>query len=186
MNIIGLSGSPRKGGNTDILLQTALRGARSAGAETALFYLNDMNIRGCQACCICKKTGQCAVQDDMQTIYNAIDESDAVIIGSPIYFGRMSAQLALVMDRLFAYLKPDFTTRLPNGKKYSLIFVYTQPDFSRFLPCINGVAEILEWLGFESGFEPFVGAGLADAGAVLKNRPFLDAAFTMGKVLATR
>jgi len=186
MKIFGLVGSPRKGGNTDILVQTALKGAQSQGAETSIVYLNDLNIRGCQACYACKKTGRCSVNDDMQIIYRLIDESDAVIIGSPIYFGRISAQLAPVMDRFFAYLKPDFTTRLRPGKKYSLIFSYTQPDFTCYLPCINAIAQVLDWLGFEPGYEPFVGAGLADAGAVLKNRLFLDAASAMGKTLVTK
>jgi multimeric flavodoxin WrbA len=186
MKIVGLVGSPRKNGNTDTLLQKAMEGAKSLGAETTLFYLNDLNLRGCQACYACKKTGKCAVKDDMTNIYQAIDEADAVIIGSPIYFGRFTAQLGLVMDRLFAYLRPDFTSSLAKGKKYALVFTHNQPDPALYKPCIAAVDQVLGRLGFESGPKPLVGAALGDAGAAINNNQYLQAAFAMGKELANR
>jgi multimeric flavodoxin WrbA len=186
MKIVGLVGSPRKNGNTDALLQKAMQGAKAQGAETTLFYLNDLNLRGCQACYTCKKTGKCAVNDDMTGIYRAIDEADAVIIGSPIYFGRFTSQLAPVMDRLFAYLKPDFTSSLAKGKKFGLVFTYNQPDPTLYSACINSVAQVFGRLGFEAGPKPLVRAGLGDPDAALKNEQYLQAAFALGKELASR
>jgi multimeric flavodoxin WrbA len=186
MKIVGLAGSPRKNGNTDTLLQKVAQGAKTQGAETTLFYLNDLNIRGCQACYACKKTGKCAVNDDMTGIYRAIDEANAVIFGSPIYFGRFTAQLAPAMDRLFAYLRPDFTSSLAKGKKYGLVFTYNQPDPALYSACITSMMQVLGRLGFEAGPKPLVGAGFGASDAEIKKEQYLQAAFVLGKELASR
>jgi multimeric flavodoxin WrbA len=184
MKIVGLVGSPRKNGNVDTLIQKALEGAKSNDAQTTILYLNDLKIRGCQACCACKKTGKCAMNDDMTTVYRAIDEADAVIIGSPIYFGRFSAQLAPVMDRLYAYLKPNFTSALGKGKKVGLIFAQNQSDPSLYSGCIDAVGKSLKGIGFETELQPIIGAGLGDLDAASKNDKFLNEAFALGKELA--
>jgi len=186
MKIVGLIGSPRKNCNTDMLVQKAMEGAKTLGAETILFYPNDLHIRGCQACYACKKTGTCAVKDDMTGIYRAIDEADSIIIGSPIYFGRFTAQLAPVMDRLFAYLRPDFTSSLAKGKRAGLVFTYNQPDPTLYLTCINSMAQVLGRLGFEAGPKPLVGAGFGARDAELRKEQYLQAAFALGKELASR
>ena len=88
--VIGFNGSPRKGWNTYQLVQSALEGARSAGAETKFYQLYDLKIRGCQGCMLCKKdekhAGKCVIKDDLTPILKEIQEADAVIFGSPIYF----------------------------------------------------------------------------------------------------
>jgi multimeric flavodoxin WrbA len=168
---------------TDILVQKALEGAKAQGAETKIFYLNELKIRGCQACGSCKKTGECSIHDDMTEIFREINEADAIIIGSPVYFGRFTAQLAPVLDRLFAYLKSDFTSSLDANKKFSLVFTQGQPNVDLYLNTINGVAQSLSRIGFEAGPKPLVGAGLGDVGATLKNENYLQTAFTIGKDL---
>lgn len=184
MKIVGLVGSPQKNGNIDTLLQKAMEGAKAQGAETALFYLNELNLHGCQGCYGCKKAGKCVVQDDMTQIYSAINGADAVIIGSPIYFGRFTAQLALAMDRFFAYLRPDFSSTLPQGKKYGMVFSQAQPDPALYSNCIQAVGQVLERLGFEAGPKPLVGAGLGAPDAAGKNQQYLQTAFTIGEELA--
>ena len=184
MKLVALVGSPRKGGNTDTLLQKVAEGFSSQGGETQTFYLNDLNLRGCQACYACKKTGQCVVKDDTAEIFKAINAADAVVIGSPIYFGRFTAQLALVMDRLFAYLKPDFSSSLAPGKKYGLVFAQNQPDPKLYAGCIDGVAQVLGRVGFAAGAKPLVGSGLGAADAALQNEQYLQAAAALGKELA--
>ena len=187
MKAIGLVGSPRKGGNVDILLQKALEGARDKGAETTLFYLNDMHIRGCQACFACKKTGKCVVKDDMQAIYQAIDEADGVIMGSPVYFGRISAQLAPVLDRLYAYLMPDSSSTLAQGKKCGLVFTQGQPNSALYLPSFESLAQVMGRLGFEPGSSSaLIGAGLRELGAAAQNEQYLQQAYAMGGQLVAR
>ena len=103
MKILGFVGSPREGGNTEILVKEVLKGADESGAETEIVYLNKLDIKPCQACMHCKSNnGECATDDDMQTIYNQLKESDAVVLGSPIYMWQMSAQTKLFTDRLYA------------------------------------------------------------------------------------
>lgn len=186
MKIIGLVGSPRKNGNIDVLLQKALAGAEAQGSETAIYYLNEENIRGCQACGGCKKVGKCVVEDGLTEIFTAIDAADGVILGSPIYFGRFTAQTALFMDRLFGYLKPDFSSSLAKGKKYALIFTQNQPDSGTYTNTIKAAAQELELIGFTSDIKPLVGTGLPNAGMVRENKQLLQAAYAIGQDLARR
>jgi multimeric flavodoxin WrbA len=186
MKIVGLIGSPRKNGNTDVLVQKALEGAKAQGAETTLFYLNELNIRGCQACYACKKTGHCVVNDDMAEIYRVINEADGIILGSPVYFGRFTAQVSLFMDRLFAYLKPDFTNSLGAGKKIALVFTQNQPNANLYEGLINSTAQVLTRIGFESGPNPLVGTGLGAAGIALEKEEYVQAALDIGTELASR
>ncbi|MDA8172689.1 MAG: flavodoxin family protein [Nitrospiraceae bacterium] len=92
-------GSPRKGGNTQILLDEAMRGAREKGAEIAYFDLNNMKIGGCQDCGVCAETCCCHINDDMQLVYQAIRESYRFILASPIFFAGVSAQAKAMIDR---------------------------------------------------------------------------------------
>jgi len=73
MKVLGIYGSPRKGGNTDQLLDKVLEGARSAGAEVKRVYTRELNLCGCIECGGCDKTGECVVQDDMQKVYPLLD-----------------------------------------------------------------------------------------------------------------
>lgn len=185
MKIIGLVGSPRKNGNTDVLVQKALEGAQSAGNETALFRLNELNIRGCQACLGCKKAGKCVIDDDLAGVFKAIDEADGVVLGSPIYFGRFTAQTALFMDRLYGYLQPDFSSSLGAGKKAALVFTQGQPDASLYEGTINAASQSLTRVGFLTGPKPLVGSGLRDIGTARENEQLLQAAYNIGQELTT-
>jgi len=186
VKVIGLVASPRKNGNTDILLRKALEGARAEGAETEIYYLNELSIRGCQGCYGCKKTGKCVIKDDLVKVFAAIDEANSVILGSPVYFGRFTAQLALLMDRLYAYIKPDFTSHLGSGKKFGLVFTQGQADDGLYTELIRSTAKVLERIGFVAGPGALVGAGLREAGAVRKQELFLQEAFAIGRVLAVQ
>src|SRR5512135_2363070 len=85
MKVVAFFGSPRIGGNTDILLQEALKPIKAAGHEVVQYNLNAMNIRPCQDCGGCTKTGVCIMQDAMTEIYDAIRTADRFIIASPIF-----------------------------------------------------------------------------------------------------
>jgi len=97
--IIGISGSPRKDGFTDALLTEALDGARSAGAVTEKIILSELNLRPCQYCPDTSDTGRCVVEDDMQAIYGKFNSANGFVIASPIFFGTLSAQLKIMIDR---------------------------------------------------------------------------------------
>lgn len=97
--VIALAGSPRKRGNTGLLLEAAVKGAREAGGEVDVVYTNSLKIRPCQGCNSCAKLAGCIYQDDMTGLIEAFKAADAFIVSSPVYFGSVSAQLKLVIDR---------------------------------------------------------------------------------------
>ncbi len=105
MRILGVVCSPRKGGNTEILVKEALEAAREAGSETELFMVADKNIAPCDACMTCEKLGVCKIKDDMQEMYQQLELADGVILGTPVYFINVSAQAKAIMDRTYALRK---------------------------------------------------------------------------------
>jgi multimeric flavodoxin WrbA len=131
MKVMAFNGSPRKKWNTATLLEKALEGAASQGAETELIHLYDLDFKGCISCFACKTRGgksygRCAVQDDLTAVFSNIENADAIILGSPIYFGCVSGEMRSFMERLlFPYLRytdpPQslFPNRIKTG------FIYT-------------------------------------------------------------
>lgn len=128
MKAIAINGSPRKGWNTDLLLQQALKGAADAGAETELIQLSDLTFSGCRSCFACKKagaeTGRCMWKDDLQSVFEKIFSADAVFMGSPIYLGNVSGMTFCLMERLvFSLLSyDDYSKKLFNGNINSCFF----------------------------------------------------------------
>lgn len=105
MHILAINGSPRKTWNTATLLQKALEGAASQGVETELIHLYDLSFKGCVSCFSCKTTGgesygRCAVKDDLMPILRKIPEVDALVLGSPIYFGSVTGEMQSFLERL--------------------------------------------------------------------------------------
>lgn len=129
--VVGIVGSPRKEMNTDTFVTNALKGARSVGAETEKIYLNDLEIKPCQACDRFPAPDYCFYRDGMEKIYDALETADALVIGAPAYFGTFSAQLKLLIDRSNCLAEmvtlPDgkliFKTRLEKRKKGLFIWV---------------------------------------------------------------
>jgi len=110
MKVLAINGSPRKKWNTATLLQNALDGADSQAAETELVHLYDLTYSGCTSCFACKlkggkSYGKCAVQDGLTPVLEKIPDTDAIILGSPIYFGTVTGMMRCFMERLmFPYL----------------------------------------------------------------------------------
>ncbi len=100
MKVIGISGSPRKKGNTEILIQLALDAIRTEGIDTELITLADKMINPCNACMACKKDkNRCAIEDDFEAIFLKIREADGLILGTPVYFGSATPNIKSFMDR---------------------------------------------------------------------------------------
>jgi multimeric flavodoxin WrbA len=128
MKIVAFNGSPRPGGNTEVLLHEALRPLQESGHATRVYQLNSMNIKPCQDCGGCVKTGICIHQDGMSEIYNAIREADRIILASPIFFYSLSAQAKAMVDRCQSfwcekYLMKKSIPAGPAGRKGLLLLV---------------------------------------------------------------
>lgn len=118
MKILGLMASPRKGSNTDILVDTVLKGAKTNGHTTEKIYLYDHQIEPCIACYGCTKGDlNCVQKDGMQEIYPKIDEADLILFGTPIYWFGSTGPMKNLIDRLFPYI----TNKKIRGKKGLLV-----------------------------------------------------------------
>ena len=107
MKVLGIVCSPRRGGNSEILISEALAGAKESGAETELIRITDMNIAGCNGCEACHESGECSIKDDMQKVYQKMLTADGIILGSPVYFWSVSSQAKKLMDRTYALRYPN-------------------------------------------------------------------------------
>ena len=147
MKLIAINGSPRKDKNTATLLNRALEGAASQGAETELINLYDHNYKGCISCFACKMKngksyGKCAVKDDLTPILEKVANADAIILGSPIYFGAVTGEMRSFIERfMFPYLVYDTSYSSIFGKKIPTGFIYT----------MNVTKEKMKDVGYEQG-----------------------------------
>ena len=148
MKVMAVNGSPRKTWNTATLLKKALKGAASQGADTELIHLYDLAFTGCTSCFACKirggkSYGRCAIKDDLAPVLKRVVEVDALILGSPIYFGDVSGEMRSFLERL---LFPFFTyTDPPQSlfpKKIRTGFIYT----------MNITEELMKEWGYEQIF----------------------------------
>lgn len=132
MKAIAINGSPRKKWNTGMLLEKALEGAASEGAETELIHLYDLNFKGCTSCFACKlkdgkSYGKCAMNDELTPVLDKLEDADEVILGSPIYLGNSTGEMRSFMERyIFPYLVYStnpmtlFPRNIPVGYIYTL------------------------------------------------------------------
>ena len=136
MKVIGINGSPRKQWNTASLVAKALEGAAAQGASTELFHLYDLNFKGCISCFACKTRGgksygKCVLNDDLAPILEKIASADALVIGSPIYFGTVTGETRSFIERLlFPYLTytVPYGTLFPKKIKTGLIYTMNVPE----------------------------------------------------------
>ncbi len=128
MNVVVFNGSPRRGGNIDLLLAEAEKAVEPSGHAWRRFDLNTMNIRPCQDCGGCDKSGACVIKDDMVQIYEAIRSADRIILASPVFFFGLSAQIKSVIDRCQAFWCEKYLLKRPIpagpfGRKGLLVIV---------------------------------------------------------------
>jgi multimeric flavodoxin WrbA len=131
MKLLAFNGSPRKAWNTATLLDHALKGADSEGAETELFHLYDLDYKGCRSCFACKRIGgasygHCAQKDELSPLLKAAESADAILIGSPIYYGITTGETRSFLERLmfpFSVYDPQRSTLF--GRKIKTGFIYT-------------------------------------------------------------
>lgn len=148
MKVIAINGSPRKKWNTATMLNKTLEGAAAQGAETEIIHLYDLDFKGCVSCFACKTRGGksygvCAFKDGLTPILEKIANADALVIGSPIYFGSLTGETRSFLERLlFQY----FTYTIPYGsmspRKIATGMIYT----------MNVTEEQATTFGYESLF----------------------------------
>lgn len=148
MKVLGIEGSPRKDGNTEKLVKSVLSGAGEAGCATEFIKLADLNLEYCRGCGTCRATGNCVVRDDMDRIVDLIQQSDAVVVGSPVYAWQVSGHTKVFMDRLCRLLTPTYESRLNAPKKIAFAYTQGNPDAGMFAPYFDYQEKVYAFLGF--------------------------------------
>lgn len=172
--ILILSGSPRKGGNSDILCDRFAEGAREAGHDVEKIRVAEKRIGYCRACYACKEEGVCVLRDDMAEMLQKMIEADVLVLASPVYFYSIDAQLKAVIDRTVA--------RWLEVKNKEFYYIVTAADEEKAsaettLACFRGYADCVEGAK-EMGV--IYGMGVYERGAIL-NTPIPQQAYEMGK-----
>ncbi|UGV41490.1 flavodoxin family protein [Methanococcoides orientis] len=191
VKILGVGGSPRKNGNTDILLDSFLKGAESEGAETKKLHLRDYSIESCIGCEACRKAGTCTqFHDGMNLLYPEIEAADGLILGSPTYNYNITAPMKAFIDRLYPFY--DFAEERPGpyssklgdqGRKALVFTVCEQVKAEEMGFTLEALGMPLEALGYEV-LEKFLSTGCFRKGAVSKDEDILEKAFESGKKMA--
>ena len=173
--VLILSGSPRKGGNSDLLCDEFMRGAAEVGNEVEKIRVSEKKIGYCSACYYCQQSGGvCAKKDDMAEIMQKMIDADVIVFASPVYFYSIDAQLKTLIDRTVARW-----TEVKNKEFYYIVTCADDDRESqeRTIECFRGYADCVEGAE-EKGI--IYGTGVYQAGEV-KNSPAFAEAFEMGK-----
>jgi len=113
MKVLGIAGSPRKNGNTDMLLAEFMRGVAGKGAEVKTIFLRDMKFSTCLHCDACLEAGICRIKDDMQNIYTEMESADVIVMASPIQFMGVTAPMKAMIDRCQALWARKYVLKVP-------------------------------------------------------------------------
>ena len=192
MKVLGIGSSPRIGGNSDLLLEEALRGSKAVGASTEKIILNLLNFRPCQECGGCDKTGVCVIKDDMRLLYKKVPAADAVVLASPIFFGSLSGQAKIMIDRFQCLwveknvLKKAISYQLSvisKRKKGALILTSGARKKGFFKNAEKIAKNFFATLGAEYAGGIFSG-GVERKAEIRKNKRAMLKAFRLGKALA--
>ena len=173
--VLILSGSPRKGGNSDILCDQFAKGALEQGNEVEKIFVAEKKIAPCTGCYFCKKSGgRCALNDDMGDILQKIIDCDVLVLSSPVYFYSMCAQLKAVIDRCVARW-----TEIANKDLYYIVTAAEDDEdtLDGTLACMHGFAMCID--GYDEKGTLY-GKGVAEKGDVLNRPELMQIAYEMG------
>ncbi|WP_035294503.1 flavodoxin family protein [Clostridium sp. KNHs214] len=183
--VLSIVGSPRKGKNTDFLLNKVLKGMDKEEVHIEKIYLRDLDIAPCTSCYYCSSTGKCCINDDMQKLYKAFDESDCTIIASPLYFNTVSSLTKIMIDRCQMFWSSKYQLNNPSidrDKKRIGVFLCVggakehQGQFDASIP----VADLfLKAVNAKCKYSLF--CANTDEVPVWERQDILDKAFIMGK-----
>jgi multimeric flavodoxin WrbA len=184
MKVLGFVGSPRLSGNTATLVSQALAGAKANGADVEQIHIPSLDISGCKGCKYCKSHETCKTEDDMQSLYAKIRESDGLIFGTPVYFAQMTGQMKQFVDRLYALIDAEYKPRLSSGKKAAVILTQGDDNVEAFTGIVDTVTFAMGYLQI-SVSDSIIAGGLDAPKDIEKNISVMDGAYQLGKRLAS-
>ncbi|MEN6497761.1 MAG: flavodoxin family protein [Thermoguttaceae bacterium] len=179
--VLGIVGSPRRNGNTHVLVTKILDGAAEAGAATETVFLEGLTIRSCDGCHVCWKTGRCAKNDDMTALYPKIAESDVLVLGTPVYWYGPTALLKGFLDR-FVYFNCPETRPQITGKSAVLAVPFEEDNLDTAAILVEMFRRSLEYMDINLAAKLLV-PGVARKGEVLDKPAVIDEALRIGRQL---
>lgn len=177
MKVLGLVGSPRRGGNTDLMVEELLKGARASGHETEKLFLYDYTIALCVDCRGCKKGDYvCCLQDEMRRIYPLMEGADVLVFGTPLYWYGPSGKMKLLIDRM----RPFVENNRLRGKR-AVVVVPSAEGADACGALVEMFRLSFSYLGVELAGEVLVKA--YEKGEVAENEDDLERAYVLGASL---
>lgn len=146
--VLIISGSPRKGGNSDILCDEFMRGAKESGNDVEKIFLRDKKVAPCNACYFCRDNGngQCAIKDDMCEILDKMQAANTIVMSSPVYFYSIDAQMKALIDRCVARWRDmpnkEFYYIMTAAESSSTVMDCTLECFRGFAACLDNAKEM--------------------------------------------
>jgi multimeric flavodoxin WrbA len=189
MSILAVYGSPRRRGNTSLLLKKAVEGAREAGAEVDEIVLRDLRMAPCLEIYGCKETGRCVIQDDFQQVYDQLVACRGLMLASPIFFYAVSAHTKILMDRCQSFwVKKHWIEKVPFGRgelnrKGLFISAGATGGKRLFDGALLSIRYFFEVLDMEL-WRTLLYRGLDHEGDVLEHSEYLEEAYQAGRELA--
>lgn len=177
--IIGIVGSPRRNGNTEIIVDSIIEGAEEGGAVSQKIILRDLQIGPCKACNSCTKTGLCIQKDDMENLLNQMFDSDVWILGTPVYWWGPTAQFKAFLDRWYSVNdRSQF-----KGKEIILVIPSGGSGEHYVGPTKDILERIIPYLGMNH-VRTILASGIGKKGAVENHPDLLDSARQTGREIA--
>lgn len=178
MKVLVINGSPRKGGNTEILLDAMIAGAEQAGATITSVELRSLDVSPCRACDACKRTGKCIQKDDMQDLLLKMEKSEIWVLGTPVYWWGATAQLKAFIDRWYGISRDIFKDRrvalvIPLGS--------SNPDTAKHV--LGMFEDIFAYLGMKQ-IGILLAPGVYERGEANKQSDLLEEATRLGISIA--
>jgi multimeric flavodoxin WrbA len=180
--ILGIVGSPRKKGNTDVLVTRLLQGARDGGSEGEAIYLGDLRIRECDGCHVCWTGKPCTKKDEMNDIYAKVEQSHAIVFGTPVYWYGPTALMKALIDRFVYFNCPENRGKIQR-KSAALVIPFEEEDPETVAPLLAFFEKSLSYLEMEIAGKVIV-PGVTVRGEVLKKTEYMEEAYRLGRMLA--
>lgn len=177
--ILGVMGSPRKKGNTHILVSRILEGAEAAGANAEILFLGDLNIRECDGCYNCWKGRQCSKKDDMKGLYPKIVESDIIVFGTPVYWYGPTALMKCFIDRFVYFNCPENRAKI-RDKSAVLAIPFEENSVKTADLLVKFFEKSLGYLEMKI-IAKILSPGVSARGDILKKEGILRRGYQLGK-----
>ncbi|MEW6753897.1 MAG: flavodoxin family protein [Candidatus Latescibacterota bacterium] len=180
--VLGVVGSPRRGGNTHLLVEHVLEGARQAGAQTGVLLLADLIVRDCDGCHACWRGKPCSKRDDMAELYPRIAAADALVFGTPVYWYGPTALMKAFLDRFVYFNCPEHRPAV-RGKAAALAVPFEEDGPQTAELVVEMFARSLRYLEMRLVGQ-VLAPGVGEMGEVLHRPDVLQHGVDLGRHLA--